>query len=85
MICEHRTSQAQALIGRERTFGSDAQVVEEYGGVRPTQLCDSSFGARCGALQKVVIPPLPREDVKCGILTPAAMPPSIIVIVLPLN
>ena len=80
MICDHRPSQAHVLIGRERTLGSDAKVVEEYGGVRPTQLCDSSFGARFGASQQVVIPP-----VKCGILTPAAMPPSIIVIVLPLN
>ena len=25
VICDHRTSQAQALIGRERTLGSDAE------------------------------------------------------------
>ena len=42
-----------------------------------------------GALQQVVVQPLmnPREDVKggWGILTPAALPPAMIVIVLPLD
>ena len=42
-----------------------------------------------GAWQQVVVPPLmnPREDVKggWGILTPAALPPAMIVIVLPLD
>ena len=48
------------------------------------ELDQPNSGARCGASQQVVIPPLPREDVKGGFLTPAALPPAMIVIVLPL-
>jgi len=59
------------------------KVVEEYCGVRPTRFCNRSFGARCGALQQVVVPPLPREDVKGWYSDACCI--AMIVIVLPMD